>query len=222
VALLRTCGRELLKTQVLRGALPCDMPWRVPPGEGNRFRFSRKDRLTRPPAFSLGPRFAGRRFEKVLGFSQGQRWDFVTPSWIGEPGYIRMQGRISLAPHPSMAEGRIPSTEDRAWGPANGKRPHRVCIMHTPCARFSGYEREFRRYPGLPFNVRYQVPGSRCRVLVPGTGYPVPDLDRRRGPDTEHRGRTPVAGQDVLLEPSGLFEGQDLVQAVDEAVENVL
>jgi len=52
--------------------------------------------------------------------------------------------------------------------------------------------RESHPYPGFPFSVGYQVPGSRYRVLVPGTGYPAPD--RRRRPDTEHRGPSRVPG----------------------------
>jgi hypothetical protein len=66
---------------------------------------------------------------------------------------------------------RGPNTEHRRPSPATGKRAHRVCIMHTQCARFS------KTGAGTGF----QVP-----VPAPGTRYPVPD--RRRGPDTEHRG----------------------------------
>jgi hypothetical protein len=57
---------------------------------------------------------------------------------------------------------------------------------------FRNMNRESHPYPGFPFSVGYQVPGSRYRVLVPGTGYPAPG--RRRRPDTEHRGPSRVPG----------------------------
>jgi hypothetical protein len=57
---------------------------------------------------------------------------------------------------------------------------------------FRNMNRESHPYPGFPFSVGYQVPGSRYRVLVPGTGYPAPD--RRRRPDTEHRGPSRAPG----------------------------
>jgi hypothetical protein len=34
--------------------------------------------------------------------------------------------------------------------------------------------------------------GADPGYLVPGTGYPAPEPDRRRRPDTEHRGPSPA------------------------------
>jgi len=86
---------------------------------------------------------------QVPGTEYRIRW----PAFGPRPGQRRREGRTSLAPHPSMAEGRIPRTEpgDRLSGtwdpvpepvrhrgpnterrgpsPATGKRAHRVCTM---------------------------------------------------------------------------------------------
>jgi hypothetical protein len=34
--------------------------------------------------------------------------------------------------------------------------------------------------------------GADPGYLVPGTGYPAPEPNRRRGPNTEHRGPSPA------------------------------
>jgi len=74
------------------------------------------------------------------------------------PGRRMWESRISLAPHPSMAEDRI-----RYQVPAFEKPAHGVCIPGV---------RVFR-WPGSVFGARYSalgadpVPGPRCRV--PGT-----------------------------------------------------
>jgi len=85
-----------------------------------------------------------------------------------DSGYL-VPGTWYPAPEPVRRRG--PNTEHRRPSPATGKRAHRVCIMHTQCARFS------KTGAGTGF----QVPGT-------GTWDPIPVPDRRRGPDTEHRG----------------------------------
>jgi hypothetical protein len=61
----------------------------------------------------------------------------------------------------SDAEDPTPSTEDRAWGPGNGKRAHRVCTMQD------------RKGPDLG----YLVPGTW--YLAPGTRYQAPVFEKR-------------------------------------------
>jgi hypothetical protein len=62
-------------------------------------------------------------------------------------------------------------------------------MMHTPCAGFRGMRRAFRLVPGTG----YQVSGTG--YLAPGTWYPAPEPNRRRRPDTEHRGPSPATGK---------------------------
>jgi hypothetical protein len=89
------------------------------------------------------------------------------PSVLG-PGQRRREGRTSLAPHPSMAEGRIPRTEprDRLSGTWD-------LIPGTGLAPKAGYraprtENAHTGYAGID--------GQGSDYLVPGTGYlaPVP------------------------------------------------
>jgi hypothetical protein len=54
------------------------------------------------------------------------------------------------------AEGRTPSTEDRARPPENAHTGFASCILHTPCAGFSKA-------------VLVPVPGVRYGYLAPGT-----------------------------------------------------
>jgi hypothetical protein len=112
----------------------------------------------------------------------------------------------------SDAEDPTPSTEDRAWGPGNGKRAHRVYTMQDRKGSDPGYlvpglvpalssknaHTEYasciHTYPVCGFlEDRYQVSGTG--YLAPGTWYPAPEPNRRRRPDTEHRGPSPATGK---------------------------
>jgi hypothetical protein len=76
------------------------------------------------------------------------------------------EGRISLAPHPSMDEGRTPSTEDRAGGPGNGKPAHRACMM-PDASRRTGVSDPRGRDGGLPSDGNLQGPAGSSKLIGP-------------------------------------------------------
>jgi hypothetical protein len=88
--------------------------------------------------------------------------------------------------------GPTPRTEHRAQLLENAHPGYASCILHTPCAGFSRT-------------------GTRYRVhLAPGTWYPAPEPNRRRRPDTEHRG-LPATGKRAhrvcILYPASHLQG---------------
>jgi hypothetical protein len=112
----------------------------------------------------------------------------------------------------SDAEDPTPSTEDRAWGPGNGKRAHRVYTMQDRKGSDPGYLVPGTWYLAPVFEKRAhrvciprvrvsrgQVPGIGYRLsgtwdLVPGTGAESTPKTGHRAPRTEpgHRKtRTP-------------------------------
>ena len=107
----------------------------------------------------------------------------VRPSVLGlRLGRSMREGRISLAPYPSMAEGRIPNTEDRVGNAHTGFASYILhpvsCILHTPCAGFSKTG-GWCQVPGpghlAPgtrdrINAEGRIPSTEDRVGRPGTG----------------------------------------------------
>ena len=86
----------------------------------------------------------------------------------------RMSGQPALSsPVGSRASRDRDKQEAAPHGPSHA--------MHTPCAGFS------------KTGAWYRVPGPG--YLAPGTWYPAPEPNRRRRPDTEHRGPSPVTGK---------------------------
>jgi hypothetical protein len=102
----------------------------------------------------------------------------VPATWVRCPAFGLDEGRGKVAssslPHPSMAEGRIPSR-------GTGKRAHWVYILHTPCAGFLKTSAWYR-VPGPG----YLAPGTRDRINAEGR---IPSTeDRARPPENAHPG----------------------------------
>jgi len=96
---------------------------------------------------------------------------------------------------------QVPGIRSQVPVPVFEKTAHRVCKMQDmvsisilqiayPMGAFFG------TWTGNPAVSRPSPPvsgfGTGARSQVPGTWYPAPEPNRRRGPDTEHRGPSPT------------------------------
>jgi hypothetical protein len=124
----------------------------------------------------------------------------------------------------SDAEDPTPSTEDRAWGPGNGKRAHRVYTMQDRKGSDPGYPvpgtclRKTRTPSMHPVSIRTPCAGfSRT-----GTRYRVPAI-WHLGPGTRHRSRidaedrTPST-EDRARPPENAHTGYTCIQRSNTAV----